>query len=193
VRDTPGFIHNFKPPSDRPNRPSNQFNRSTDSTWTPIQINLSEEAEAQRPLLINRTMPKPHEELRDTEEWDTFYDDRMPEDQKRIMKDLLLEVQRIKGGNASTNKHYRDTRARIIEAAAAAYEKDRNSPQIPDYLIPVKTPWSSGGGHARLAYDQQIIEQYLNRVEQMRATNATLCQMEISSQPKHGPAGQGGF
>jgi hypothetical protein len=43
-------------------------------------------------------MPEPHEELRDTEEWDTFYDDRMPEDQKRIMKDLLFEVQRIKGG-----------------------------------------------------------------------------------------------
>ncbi len=32
----------------------------------------------------------------------------------------------------------------------------------------VKTPWSSGGVHARLAYDQHIIEQYLNRVEQMR-------------------------
>jgi hypothetical protein len=193
VRDTPGFVHNFKPPGDHPSRPSNQFNRSTDSTWTPIQINLSEEAAAQRPLLINRTMPEPHENLWDTEEWDTFYDDKMPEDQKRIMKDLLFEVLRIKGGNASTNKHYRDTRARIIEAAAAAYEKDRNSPQIPDYLIPVKTPWSSGEGHARLAYDQHIIEQHLNRVEQMRATNATLCQMEISSQPKHGPAGQGGF
>jgi hypothetical protein len=65
----------------------------------------------------------------------------MPEDQKRVMKDLLFEVQRIKGGNASTTKHYRDTRAKIIEAAAAAYEKNRNSPQIPDYLIPVKTPW----------------------------------------------------
>jgi hypothetical protein len=66
---------------------------------------------------------------------------------------------------ASTSKHYRDTRASIIEAAAAIYEKDRNSPQIPDYLIPVKTPWSSGRVHARLAYDQHIIEQYLNRVE----------------------------
>ena len=193
VRDTPGFIHNFKPPEDHPNRPSNQVNRSTSSTWTPIQINLAEEAEAQRPLLINRTMPEPHEDLRDTEEWDTFYDDKMPEDQKRIVKDLLFEVQRIKGGNASTNKHYRDTRARIIDAAAAAYEKDRNSPQIPDYLIPVKTPWSSWEGHARMAYDQHMVEQYLDRVERIRASNATLCQMEISSQPKHGPAGQGRF
>ena len=88
VWDTPGFAHDFKPPRDHPNRPSNSFNRSqanqtTESTWTPIQINLSEEAEAQRPLLINRTMPEPHEELLDTEEWDNFYDDRMPENQKK--------------------------------------------------------------------------------------------------------------
>ncbi len=169
MRGTPGFIHDFQPPRDHPNRPSNKFNRSqpnqtTESTWTPIQINLSEEAEAQRPLLINRTMPEPHEELLDTEEWDTFYDDRIPEDQKRIMKDLLFEVQRIKGRNASTSKHYyRDTRGSIIEAAAAAYERHRNSPQIPDYLIPVQTPWLSGGGHARLAYDQHIIEQYISQ------------------------------
>jgi hypothetical protein len=60
-------------------------------------------------------------------------------------------------------------------------------------LIPVKTPWSSGQGHARLAYDQHIIQQHLNRVEQMRATNATLCQIEITSK-KHEPAGgQGGL
>ena len=158
-----------------------------------MQLNLADEAESQRPLMINRTMPEPPDELQDTEEWDTFYDEKMPEDQKRIMKDLLFEVNRIKGGNASTNKHYQDTRARIIEAAAAAYARDRNSPQIPDYLLPVKTSWSSWEGHARMAYDQHIIEQYLNRVGRMRATNATLCQMEISSQPKHGPAGQGGF
>jgi hypothetical protein len=85
VRDTPGFVQDFKPPRDYPNRPSNSFNRSqpnqtTESTWTPIQINLSEEVESQRPLVINRTMPEPREELLDTEEWDTFYDNRMPED-----------------------------------------------------------------------------------------------------------------
>jgi hypothetical protein len=135
--------------------------------------------------MINRTAPEPQAELLDAEEWDTLYDDKMPEDQKRVMKDLLFEVQRIKGGNASTNKHYRDMRAKIIETAAAAYTKDRNSPQIPDDLTPVKKPWSSGQELARIAYDQHMVQQYLNHVEQMRATNATLCQMEINSQ-KHG-------
>ncbi len=81
------FIHDFQLPrgltSDQPhrnsnchqdpNRPSNKFNRlqphqTTDSTWTPIQLNLADEAEAQRPLMINRTMPEPQDELLDTEE-----------------------------------------------------------------------------------------------------------------------------
>jgi hypothetical protein len=206
VRDTPGYIYDFQLPRDQtgyqsnrrpnfqqdPNRPSNKFNRlqphqSTDSTWTPIQLNLADEAETQRPIMINRTAPEPHEELLDTEEWETFYDDKMPEDQNKIMKDLLFEIKQIKGGNATTNKHYRDTRSKTIEAAAAAYEKDRNSPQIPDYLLPIKTPWSSGYGRQQcLRSTHDMIQNHLNHVEQMRNTNATLYQMEITSQ-RHGP------
>ncbi len=119
-----------------------------------MQLNLADEAEVQRPRLINRTYPEPHEDMLDTEEWSSFYDDQMPEDMKRMLRDLQYEIKRIKGGNESTTKDYRDTRARVIENAAAAYEEDRHSPRIPYYLIAVAPPWTTFAGQARNAYDQ---------------------------------------
>jgi hypothetical protein len=129
----------------------------------------------------------------DTEEWSSFYDDKMPDDMKRMLKDLQYEMKRIKGGNESTTKDYRDTRAGIIEIAAAAYERDRNSPQIPYYLLAVAPPWTTYDGHARMAYDQHKLFELNQRIDKLRTLNASTCQMQISSQRQNGPAGRRGL
>jgi hypothetical protein len=101
VRDTPGFIHNLKrargpifQPQGNKTINRHQTPNST-STWSPMQLNIADEAERQRQLMINRTAPESHEDMVDIEEWDTFYDDKMRQDQKRIIVDLLYEVNRI--------------------------------------------------------------------------------------------------
>ena len=196
VRDTPGFVLDFRhagrPESNR-RSDSKDHTQPRQSTWTPMQLNLADEAEVQRPRLINRTHPEPHEDMLDTEEWSSFYDDKMPDDMKRMLKDLQYEMKRIKGGNESTTKDYRDTRAGIIEIAAAAYERDRNSPQIPYYLLAVAPPWTTYDGHARMAYDQHKLFELNQRIDKLRTLNASTCQMQISSQRQNGPAGRRGL
>ena len=111
----------------------------------------------------------------------------LPEHRSQVA-DLMNEIKRIKQRNPS--KIYTDKRTRIINDAAAARKRDKNSPQIPLFLFGVKEPWSSGYGQANDAYDQDKIYGYEQRIAQLRNTNARLCQMELSSS-QHGPTSQG--
>ncbi len=124
----------------------------------------------------------------DLDSWDIQYDDLMIPEHRSQVADLMNEMKRIKQRNPS--KIYTDKRTRIINDAAAARQRDRNSPQIPLFLFNVKEPWSSGHGQANDAYDQDKIYGYEQRIAQLCTTNARLCQMEISSS-QHGPTGQG--
>ncbi len=83
--------------------------------------------------------------------WDIQYDDLMLPEHRQQVADLLKEIKRIKQRNFS--KIYTDKRTRIINDAAEARRRDKNSPQIPLFLFNVKEPWSSGQGQANDAYD----------------------------------------
>jgi hypothetical protein len=164
-----------------------QHNQPPQPQYTAIQENIAEAAAVQRQLSLRHHDPEPHEDMDDLDSWDIHYDDMLPPEQRNMLSDMLFEIRRIKQRHPS--KRYTDTRTSIIDKAEAARQLDRNSPQIPDYLYTIKTPWSSGYGQANDAYDQHKIFTYQERIAQLRNTNARLCQMGISSS-QHGPTGQ---
>jgi hypothetical protein len=152
-----------------------------------MQENIAEAAAIRRQLSLHHHGPEPHEAMDDLDRWDIHCDDLMPPEQHSMLRNMLFEIKRIKQRHPS--KIYTDARTNIISNAEAARQLDRNSPQIPDFLYNVKTPWSSGYGQANDAYDQYKIYTYQQRIAQLRNTNARLCQMEISFS-QHGPTGQ---
>jgi hypothetical protein len=194
MRDIPGFQHNDTQSTTRTNQrrkqprwgvPQNQLQRPQ---YTALQENIADAAAIQRQLALHHYAPEPNEDMDDLDSWDIHYDGLMPLEHRQQVADLLQEIKRIKQRNVS--KIYADKRTRIINDAAEARQRDKNSPQIPLFLFNVKEPWSSGCGQANDAYDQDKIYCYEQRIAQMRNTNARLCQMEISSS-KHGPTGHG--
>jgi hypothetical protein len=205
VRDTPGFVNNFAPNSrasrqqkqgsqSSQQKPNRQHHRQQHHRQPPqydnMQINLAEEAAHQRQLSLHHLEPEPHDDMFDIDGQAEMYDNQMPTQQKRLLGDWQFEIRRIKSGD--TSKYYKETRAQAIEAAAANYEKyqDLGHPGIPDFLFTVKQPWSAGFGRANLAYDEDQVYKLGRKIQQLRETNAQLCQMEINM---NGPAGQGSF
>jgi hypothetical protein len=205
MQDIPGFGENNRSTSagrntnQHNNQPTfqplwgnqhNQHNQPPQPRYSAIQENIAEAAAAQRQLSLHHHAPKPHADMDDLDSWDIHYDDLMSPEQRSTLTDLTHEIKRIKQQHPS--KIYTGKRTAIINRAEAARHLDRNSPQIPYYLLNFTPPWSSGYGQANGAYDQHKISTYQERIAELRNTDARLCQMEISSS-QHGPTDQGAF
>jgi hypothetical protein len=177
VRDTPGFVNDFAFPS-RPNQqtqgsqPFQQkqnhqqhqrprgFKHNQHAQPPPydnMKLNLADEAAHQRQLSLRHLEPEPHKDMFDIDDKAELYDNQMTQEHKKLLGNWQFEIRRIKGGD--TSKRYKETRAKVIEAAASNYEKyqDLSHPGIPYFLYTVKRPWSTGFGRANLAYDDDQV------------------------------------
>jgi hypothetical protein len=155
-----------------------------------MQRNLAEDAANQRQLSLRHIEPEPFEDMFNLDNQAEMFDNQMTSEHKTKLRDWQSDIRRIKGGHAS--KAYNNERTRTIEAAAAHYEKhqDKNHKSIPDFLYTVKQPWSAGMGQANLRYDEDQVYRIERKIQQLRETNAQLCQMEINMD---GPTSQGAF
>jgi hypothetical protein len=146
MRDIPGFGENNKLTSastgnNQPNYQPQwgiQNNQPPQPRYSAIQENVAEAAAVQRQLSLHHHAPEPHEDMDDLDSWDIYYDDLLPPEQRSMITDMLHQIKRIKQQHPS--KIYTDARTTIIGKAEAARQRDRNSPQIPYYLLTVTPP-----------------------------------------------------
>ncbi len=108
----------------------------------------------------------------------------LPEDKATILR-LNKDIKRIRAQNHTAE--YLKKRDKAISAA----EVKRLAGKIgPAYLAGVKFPWSSDHGRAPREYDDDQVDQIKEQIDEIRTTNAALCQLEYTA-TKGGPGGQG--
>ena len=148
------------------------------------QIESAEQAEKRRSAPRRKVpIPQTDDEFSDGETNFVFENKLLPDQKARISK-LLKEMKRIKSKDYS--RAYLDERDSDIRAA----EAERNEDGLgPEYLAGVKSPWASDRGHAPLHYDAHRISLIERQIENIKSSNATMCQLEYTA-TKGGPGGQ---
>ncbi len=149
------------------------------------QIEYAERAEIRRKApKRNAPIPESDDETNTDGETNHLFESRLLPEQKIKISKLLKEMKRIKSKTYSSgylNERDRDIRAAEIERLAWGYG--------PTYLAGVKSPWTSDRGHAPIHYDDYRISLIERQIENIKTSNAILCQLEYTA-TKGGPGGQ---
>ena len=149
------------------------------------QIESAEKAEKRRRAPQSKVpIPQSEDETNSDGETQFLFENKLLPDQKVRISNLLKEMRKIK--SKSYSRVYLDERDREIKAAEAERLADGLGPA---YLAGVKSPWTSDHGHAPIHYDQYRISLIVRQIENIKTSNATMCQLEYTA-TKGGPGGQ---
>jgi hypothetical protein len=117
--------------------------------------------------------------------FDSRYDHRLSNDDKRKVDELEKDIRRIKQRTAS--KSYVEARDKALRRAETARKSGK---ETPGWLKDARPPWDADTGMAIARYDEMMIDDIRRQILYVRSDNATIRDLEDADKTKSGPGGQ---